>query len=245
MEWIYLSPHLDDAALSCGALIWGQAAAGERTAIWTLCAGDPPEGGLSDFAQSLHARWECGSDAVARRREEDIGACRHLGAAYRHFPVQDCIYRRAENGVSLYASEEAIFGALAPDDEKLVDALSRELERSLPLDVRVVCPLTLGGHIDHRLTRRSAERLGRSLWYYADYPYVLEARDQIDAELPGERQLEIFPVGEKGLAAWGDAVGEYVSQLSTFWPDEEAMRTALEAYSASWGGMPLWRPRTG
>lgn len=79
MKTIYLSPHLDDAALSCGGLVWMQAQAGERVEIWTMCAGDPPEGRLSDYAQAHHERWGLGREAVAARREEDARSCNILG----------------------------------------------------------------------------------------------------------------------------------------------------------------------
>ena len=49
--WIYLSPHFDDAVLSCGWLIWQQAQAGQRVEIWTVCAGEIPPGPLTPFAQ--------------------------------------------------------------------------------------------------------------------------------------------------------------------------------------------------
>ncbi|MBA4379671.1 MAG: PIG-L family deacetylase, partial [Anaerolinea sp.] len=57
MRWIYISPHLDDAVLSCGGLIWEQSHAGTQVEIWTVCTGDPPEGPLSPFAEVLHAEW--------------------------------------------------------------------------------------------------------------------------------------------------------------------------------------------
>jgi len=42
MHWIYLSPHLDDAVLSCGGIIWQQVQSGHQVEIWTICAADPP-----------------------------------------------------------------------------------------------------------------------------------------------------------------------------------------------------------
>jgi hypothetical protein len=36
MRWIYLSPHLDDAALSAGGLIYEQTQAGIQVEIWTF-----------------------------------------------------------------------------------------------------------------------------------------------------------------------------------------------------------------
>ena len=63
---IFLSPHADDAGLSCGGLIYQLAQAGERPIVITLFGGDPPDAGpLSDFAQSLHTRWALGADAPA------------------------------------------------------------------------------------------------------------------------------------------------------------------------------------
>src|SRR5689334_12434287 len=77
---VYLSPHLDDAALSCGGMIHQQTQAGERVVVVTLCAGGPPAGALSDFAQSLHTRWQTPVEAVAVRRAEDLAALKVLGA---------------------------------------------------------------------------------------------------------------------------------------------------------------------
>jgi len=53
MNWIYISPHLDDVAFSSGGLVWEQSNAGEQVGIWTIFAGDPPVGPLSDFAEKL------------------------------------------------------------------------------------------------------------------------------------------------------------------------------------------------
>jgi hypothetical protein len=72
VPFIYLSPHLDDVTLSCGGLVWEQVQAGEQVEIWTICAGDPPPGALSPYAEELHHRWGYGIEAIAERRIEDI-----------------------------------------------------------------------------------------------------------------------------------------------------------------------------
>jgi len=251
MQWIYLSPHLDDVALSCGGLVREQTRAGEPVGIWTICAGDVPDGPLSPFAESLHARWQTGLQALAHRRQEDIAACARLSASYRHFPIPDCIYRRAgsdnspaddaNQSVFLYDTREAIFGPLHPAEAGLARQLAVELSQALPPAAELVCPLTLGGHVDHRLTRLAAEGLGRRLWYYADYPYAMEETDQIAALEASGWQKRLFPVSQAGLEAWQEAVAAHQSQISTFWPDLAAMRLALAAYLDSLGGVPLWR----
>jgi LmbE family N-acetylglucosaminyl deacetylase len=250
MRWIYLSPHFDDVALSCGGLVWEQACAGEQVGIWTVCAGPIPDGPLSAFARSLHARWGAGPEAVEGRRREDQAACARLLASSLHFSVPDCIYRRAELPVAggmetdmyYYPSEASIFGPLHPGEAGLVRDLSAELKRRLPREARLVVPLALGGHVDHRLARRAAEALNREIWYYADYPYVLEHMEEIDTLRRSGWQASRFPVSDAGLEAWQGAVAEHRSQISTFWPDLGAMRLALQAYRERFSGTILLRP---
>ncbi len=108
MEWIYLSPHLDDIALSCGGLVWEQVHSGSQVSIWTICAGDPPSQAYSDFARSFHERWGTGVWAVATRRAEDIVSCARLGAAHRHFPILIASIVLIPRRVSLYISQKRI-----------------------------------------------------------------------------------------------------------------------------------------
>ena len=79
MNWIYLSPHLDDVALSAGGLLWEQERTGEQVSVWTICAGDPGPEPISPFAETLQNRWRVGRDAVAIRRSEDVQSCAVLG----------------------------------------------------------------------------------------------------------------------------------------------------------------------
>jgi LmbE family N-acetylglucosaminyl deacetylase len=211
MRWIYLSPHLDDAAFSCGGLLWEQAQAGCDVQIWTVCAGDPPAGSLSPFANSLHARWGSEADSGQVRREEDLRASDILGSKAVHLPIPDCIYRREKGtGNYLYDSEESLFAELHPSEDELVHSLSRILETAVPADgagdVNLVCPLALGGHVDHQLTRAAAGHVHCSppvctTWYYADFPYVLEDSTLL-AELPelGWRS-HVFPISDIRLTS--------------------------------------------
>jgi LmbE family N-acetylglucosaminyl deacetylase len=272
MTWIYLSPHLDDAVFSCGGLIWQQSQAGERVEIWTLCAGDPPDTVFSPFAQELHARWGAAPElAVENRRQEDLAACRAVGAYARHFSLPDCIYRRPgmnywqENAsiaqmdapYFLYPDRDAIFGALHPLEWSLVDASVAFLSAQLPADSHVVAPLTLGGHVDHRLVRWIAERLSPALSYYADYPYAAGnfsgssiiagvaaegGLGEVGSRLPPCWHKQTYPLPAAALSAWMDGVGVYRSQISSFWPDLDTARLALEAYSQDLGGAALWSP---
>lgn len=251
MRWVYLSPHLDDVALSCGGLLWEQTRAGETVEVWSICAGEPPPGIVSPFAESLHERWETPSLAWKHRRNEDLRSCSRLGASALHFAIPDCIYRRAQGDqVFLYDSEESLWGPIHPAEAGLIESLADELAQALqegPQPLQMVCPWTFGGHVDHRLTRAAAELLvlrgqGPWLWYYADYPYILKERALTD-ELQQQGLAEVvFPVSGEGLIAWQDSIAEHASQISTFWPNLEAMRTAIRTYCEEVGGVRLWKP---
>jgi LmbE family N-acetylglucosaminyl deacetylase len=274
MDWIYLSPHLDDVALSCGGLVWQQAESrtqremqlgveasaggdGPAVAIWTICAGDPPKNAHSPFAESLHVRWATGPDAVAARRAEDFTSCERLGAVARHFAIPDAIYRLSPAGGSpLYTSDEALFGELSLEEHGLVDSLRGELEEALPPRAELVCPLGIGGHVDHRLVRAAAESLSRSLWYYADYPYAVrpviygstnrggrasDKQEIGEIESGSARRSFIFPISEPGLVAWVEAVAAHASQVGSFWTDLVEMEADIRSYCQEKGGVQLWR----
>jgi LmbE family N-acetylglucosaminyl deacetylase len=270
VNWIYLSPHFDDVAFSCGGLLWEQAHSGDTVNIWTVCGGEPLPGKYSSYAQEHHIRWESGEHAVAYRQQEDQIACQLLGAAYRYLPVPDCIYRRAEEDYfqdksalpalqstqdpptdrpseHLYNSFESIFNPLRPEENRLVRQVSVELLQTLPAGSELVCPLALGGHTDHRLTRQAVEALDPirlSIWYYADFPYVLKSTSENEMEVLERAgwQSTTFPISPAGVQAWYEAMCAHKSQLSTFWDNPQALRGALETYAASHSGVALWRP---
>jgi LmbE family N-acetylglucosaminyl deacetylase len=233
-SYLYLSPHFDDAVYSAGGLIHRQARAGERVVVLTVCAGSP-SGPFSEFAQTLHARWQLAADAaVLARRAEDIAALRLLGAEAVHLDVPDCIYRaHPETGEPLYASEAALFGEVDPAEGPLVQKIAAAIRAALPPgpEARVYAPLGLGHHVDHQLTRRAAEALGRSLLYTEDYPYAQREPETVDWEgATAGLAPRWVPFDEADFDAHCRAAAAYRSQLGSFWPDEAEMRLALRRF---------------
>ncbi len=175
---LYLSPHFDDAVLSCGGLIAQQTGRGEQVVVVTLCAGAPPPGPVSAFAEFQHQRWLAehpGADPISLRQAEDRAACSLLGAEPIYLDDLDCIYRRAPDGAWLYDSEESLWGPLHPGDNTTVLAaeLARLIERLKP--AFIYAPLAAGSHVDHQRARRVAEAWlldGMPVLFYEDFPYV-------------------------------------------------------------------------
>ncbi len=167
---VFVQPHYDDVALSCGGTV-AQLAAHSSPLIVTVCGGSP-SAPPSEFAQMQHNRWNLADEEViAERRKEDRRAARELGESVRtiSFDLPDAIYRNPS-----YGSEEALFGDLEDDDYGLVAGLAHELAS---LGSVFAVPLAVGHHVDHQIVFRAGEALhmkGHNVWFYADLPYALE-----------------------------------------------------------------------
>jgi LmbE family N-acetylglucosaminyl deacetylase len=245
MNLLYLSPHLDDAVLSCGGTIACQVAAGENVRIVVLFAADPDLDNLSAYAQETHDLWGNPPRPYATRRAEDRAAIARLGAAYLHLGFPDAIYRRTGGGIPLYTGDASLFGTPHPADDALVARLEGVLRpivtgRGL---ARLYAPLAVGRHVDHWLVGRVARRLACApeveLWYYEDFPYATgdfprHAPDSVQAT------LERYPVQD--WEVWDvsieperkiEAISCYTSQIASLFEDEEGMERAVRDYAAA------------
>jgi LmbE family N-acetylglucosaminyl deacetylase len=238
MRWIYLSPHLDDAALCAGGLIYDQYQAGEVVEIWTLMSGIPEAAGLTPYAQVMHARWSTttAEQTVKLRRAEDLRASEILGARTAHLGFLDAIYRTTTQGEPLY--DDPVGAAVHPADAALVLNITRELERRLRGDETVVTLLGFGDHADHVIVRQAAEATGCSLQYVADFPYVVKYPDTIAHRVDGMAS-DVRAVSEAGVANWIAAVEAYGSQLKAVF-EEASPVELIRVYWEPLQGIRLW-----
>lgn len=245
MRWIYLSPHLDDAVLSAGGLIYEQTKSGVPVEIWTFMCGYPPdlpEGEYSTFAQQQHVQWGFVSavEGIRIRREEDKNAAARIGASTLHFDFLDCIYRRGVNGEWLY------YGISEPPHEEDADIPSQIAEAvsvHLTRDDVLVCQLSVGSHVDHVLVRQAAELLGRPLHYVVDIPYLFHKPHELESKAAGMKE-SVHSVTEAGLRSWQEAILEYKSQIAVLgeaFDTPEKVRESIQSYWAERKGIGLWQ----
>ncbi len=246
---IFLSPHPDDAVLSCGGWIYQLAQNGERPIVITIFGGDrPSDGPLSDFARSLQARWQLGADAPARRRDEDRAACDRLGCYLIHLPFADAAYRVEPVTQSyLYDSEEAIFSEVrdAPIIARVAESVGARAAQIA--HARLIVPLTAGHHVDHQITRLAAERLDEELIYFEDYPYAETPERMTHVWGDAPWQAETIELSKDALNAKIEAFLQHRSQISTFYRDDEEVAQRIRAYAELVGqGQPAeryWRKK--
>lgn len=233
MRWIYLSPHLDDAALSAGGWIHEQTRLGIPVEIWTLMCGVPPTAELSPFAQVLHYQWgmETAEQVVRGRRLEDENAAHILGATVQHFDFLDCIYRQGKNGEWLYYD---IFVDPLPEEADLPTRMAEAISARLKPDDKPVCQFGIGRHVDHVTARRAAELLGRPLYYAADIPYLFNTPEHLPPHTAGMKETATM-VTEASLTVWQDAIAAYASQISSLFENPEDMRAKIRQYWSTHG----------
>jgi LmbE family N-acetylglucosaminyl deacetylase len=244
MRWIYLSPHLDDAVLSAGGLIYDQTQVGIPVEIWTFMCGFPAPEDISPFAELLHSRWgfSFADEAVSARREEDRMAAGIVGAQVTHFDFLDCIYRRGANGEWLYAE---IFQPPHVEDGDLPKRIAETITPRITPDDVLVCQLSVGSHVDHVLMRQAAELVGRPLLYDIDVPYIFYKSEEFVSKSAGMKETTYF-ITEAGLRSWQEAVLMYKSQLPTLGDAMDTARNAQEsilAYWSEWKGIRLLQLR--
>ena len=243
-DHLYLSPHFDDAVLSCGGQIVLRTDAAESVLVVTITGGDPPAALPSQTVRDLHRRWaesvsasgeeEAAASMVVQRRAEDLAALAVLRADALHLSFLDCIYRCGPDPDDvLYPGPADMFGPLNPADAATIDALA-EAFRKLPPTRRVYLPLGVGGHVDHLATRRAAEQVFAEPLYYEDYPYTMRPGALAEVLPPaarGEWAAETVWLTAGALAAKIAAVAAYQSQLSSFFLSLDDMASKLRADS--------------
>lgn len=233
---IYLSPHLDDAALSCGGAIAAQVMAGRRVLVSTLCTAVPTRAQLGPLAEEFHGDWNLPHEhAVTARLAEDVRAMELLGADYVWAGLLDSIYRLP----FAYDTRERLFGTPRPDDPlyPALRSLLPVLRRSCPT-ATIYAPLGVGYHVDHQITYDVAtDLLSSSLAFYEDVYYVL---------LPGELERRMRDLGRAlvshtiditaSLATKIAAIDAYASQVPELFGGSQAMAESISGYAALVGG---------
>ena len=245
-SWLVLSPHLDDAALSLGGTIGRLAASGEVVRVLTPFAGDEPEPAPSRLGAGMLRGWGFPAGrAMAGRREEDAAAMSTLGAGEPlHLGHLEAIHRSdPAGGEPLYPTIEALFGEPAAPDLRLVAALAAEL-RDLPPAGRVVAPLGVGGHVDHRLLRAAAEQaFGTALLYFEEYPYSRLGAAAVEptlGDLAAWRHA-LVPLAAGDIERKVAAIAAYRSQVPHLFGGRGELERAVAAQAREIGGERLWQ----
>lgn len=210
-RWLVLSPHLDDAVLSCGGLI-ASLAPSSTVRVATVFTAAPFWGPYSGSARWLHG--VCGHAnasllAIARKRE-DRAALKLLKAHWTHLSFRDAVYRRSITGEWLYDGSVQCVPKSA--DAALILRLVAVFQKLAAGQDLVLCPLGIGGHVDHRIVRMAAVAAGVPLAFYRDVPYCWLNGAENENE-PADFDSVIFELAPAKIEMWQKAVELYSTQV--------------------------------
>lgn len=239
---VVLSPHLDDAALSCFGLLNALQGVVSRLVI-TICCGNPApapaRGNEDEFRQDPDFQQHC---PPAKRRREDIAAMDGLGCDFVHLGFEDGVYRRSPtSGDFIYRTTREKFVRPRIEDASHIEELFLVLRRLCQNMGRIllVTPLSIGYHVDHSIAAHNALRLENKeidLLFYEDFPYVLDPRysdgfedspqqamDRIGRHAQQHYALTFDPVAKATI------IDHYKSQVPVLFDDDENLRASLSS----------------
>jgi len=255
---IFISPHLDDIALSCGGTVRRLANQGRRPVIASLCTADAPPGQpLSPAAQHEHWQWQLGDRPYQARCAEDTQVAAMLGALPLHLGLLDAIYRHDDEGRPLYEGKQFMGGQVHPYDwdhnyPDVFKAIERAVRDGAAADsdgsLRVFCPLTVGGHVDHIVARRAVEAVCQPrripIRYYEDYPYAAKDPQALKPYLDGAGQWlpTLIALTPEEVETRIAAIALFRSQLFALFGDSAvaSMADRVREYVARVGGERYW-----
>ena len=151
---LVLSPHLDDAVLSCPGYMQKLRHEGAKVVVATVFT-------QADATRAAHYRV---------RQAEDRRAVRLLGGSAMHLGFLDAPFRSAPYGNFC----GIVFGRAReyPWTLAAVTGKLREVIAKLRPE-QILAPLAIGNHVDHRLVRDAAlAAVQDGLLFYEDRPYV-------------------------------------------------------------------------
>lgn len=155
---VVVSPHCDDGALSVGGIMREL-----TTSVSTIFL-------LTVYTISRHIAYRSSQitrDISRIRVEEDRSFCSALSIRYCHLRQEEYACRRRVDLTELFDGRDLLD---LPEYKKLLETLSKTIARLNPRFV--MCPLSLGNHIDHRMVTSALRAVCRlNLIYYEDQPY--------------------------------------------------------------------------
>lgn len=157
---LIISPHLDDAVLSCGASIAQWQEAEDKVLVVSVFSS------CDDYSQELNSIYEI-------RRKQDIEAIAFLRAKAIHLGFTDAPFRSSN-----YHNFSTILFHHEDEDNLLKEAIAAAISKLIKeyAPDHVFFPLGVGGHIDHHLVYRSSFKIdypSNQIQFYEELPYAL------------------------------------------------------------------------
>jgi len=184
---VFVSPHLDDAILSCGGLIYFLSSQTEVKVInvFTKVSNSKASYSIKKFVR------KCGYNDAKKlfqdRIVEDEKVLGRINIKPINLGFTDALWRtkRFQKGfrkiLAKYIPElrfiypsglHLLSGKISKFDTGIVEKVSRAIFGSVDVsDSILFVPLAIGNHVDHVIVRKACETLGGQIIFWSDFPY--------------------------------------------------------------------------
>jgi len=229
---LFVAPHLDDVAFSCGPAFSEHAEVHVAT-VFTATVESPTGFAL---ACQLNKGLAKETDYMAIRRAEDQKWAETIGVAkFFHGPFREAPHRGYEN-------VKMLFGDVRPEDSvgHEIAFWLREIIGQCRPD-RIFFPLAIGNHVDHQILKTVARKTvcSEPVSFYINQPYAAKNRSQTREQIRDLQQLSwgqpqmIQPQAERALAA----ASAYATQIPFQFGSVTQMKELL---TEGWRQFPFW-----
>lgn len=227
---LFISPHLDDVAFSCGGTFSALADENWRTILCTVFTRSVLHPKGFALACQTDKNLPAALDYMKMRREEDFSAAKILNAAeVLHLDFLEAPHRGYESAAELFAGVKAGDEIWREITEKL-KSLGEDFQPEL-----VFAPQGLGNHVDHLQTIRAARKVfpTDTTFWYRDTPYAIREPNAGHSNLLPSELVKTFrdvnPYLEKKIRA----CAAYRSQINFQFGSEERLKIQLQSFHRS------------
>jgi len=257
MSHLFVSPHPDDVALSCGGLVARLQESGEAVAIATIFGGAGSQAELTPYQrEALGFGRRPGpltpAGVMAERALEDAAYAAAAGARLIRAGLPDAVFRG-------YEGDNPPTLVPRPNDPPPHAWLRAAHDRLRPAVAYL--PLSVGGHVDHRLVHRagimalggvrpsggSSPDLSCDLVFYEDLPYSAWAEfhsleqlrpDQLAGFSPSLALVpEYVQLSDALLDRKLAGIRIYASQIDQLFGSDSNMESVIRARAAQVGAV--------
>lgn len=199
---VIVSPHQDDALLSCEGLLEELNGKTEITVVNAFTAVHKKPYTLS-AKQFLKASGYTDASALYKEREEeDKKALSNFQCKIINLGLEDALFRKMKKKSFLgkiipefdhiYPTYRwHIIKAIAQNDPA-IDNLKKQLEQFKNKKNIIFAPYGIGNHADHKVVRKVCEELFNTVILYSDFPYNVRS-DNYGKPLPNTFMYELKP----------------------------------------------------
>jgi LmbE family N-acetylglucosaminyl deacetylase len=252
MHHIFVAPHLDDAVLSCGELIYTFRERGDSVSVMTVFTNNPgKDEPLSPAAAQYHSQCFWGHDSMTGRKHEDMDAAKFLGYNCIHLDFYECLYRKDLNGDFIYTDMETFGFIDKENDAALISRLCEIMPQVLCYADYIYVPYGLAAHADHMLIRHVFDNIDAhaipkdKIFFYEEIPYICDMKKDERQKVFAGTSLHpmLIPLTKEAWVAKNEAILCYKSQLHGLWENESERMAQLEEVSMQYTGdhsLRLW-----